>query len=175
MHPALDGVDAVGEGVQAIGVEAGVPLKRDLDLLLVLGLLEVPHQLEQRLLGGVEVAHEVDDAAVVLVDGRSGIAARTVIAEANLEAPVEERHHLEALEQRLGAKLGDFEDGGVGPEADGRSGAPAGGVAHHGQLGIELAAPFELDVVAFAVAVDLALESGRECVHHRHPNTVEPS
>ena len=34
VHAALDGVDAVGEGVEAVGVVAGVPLERDLDLLV---------------------------------------------------------------------------------------------------------------------------------------------
>ena len=41
VHAALDGGDAVGEGVDAVGVVAGVPLEGDLDLLVVLGLLEV--------------------------------------------------------------------------------------------------------------------------------------
>ena len=67
VHAALDGGDAVGEAVDAL-VVAGVPLQGDLDLAVVLGGLEVGHPLEQRLLGGVEVADEVDDAAGVLVD-----------------------------------------------------------------------------------------------------------
>ena len=37
VHAALDGGDAVGEGVDRL-VEPGVPLQRDLDLLVVLGL-----------------------------------------------------------------------------------------------------------------------------------------
>jgi hypothetical protein len=40
VHAALDGVDAVGEAVDAVGVEAGVPLEGDLDLLVLLDLLE---------------------------------------------------------------------------------------------------------------------------------------
>ena len=39
VHAALDGGDAVGEGVDRL-VEPGVPLQRDLDLLVVLGLRE---------------------------------------------------------------------------------------------------------------------------------------
>ena len=72
VHAALDGGDAVGEAVETVGVEAGVPLEGDLDLLLGLGLLEVADLGEQRVLGGVEVANEVDDAAGVLVGDRLG-------------------------------------------------------------------------------------------------------
>ena len=66
VHAALDGGDAVGEAVDAV-VVAGVPLERDLDLLVLLVDLEVADALEQRLLRGVEVLDEVDDAAGVLV------------------------------------------------------------------------------------------------------------
>ncbi len=65
VHAALDGGDAVGEPVEAL-VVARVPLQRDLDLLVGLGLLEVGDLLEERLLRRVEVPHEVDDAACVL-------------------------------------------------------------------------------------------------------------
>ena len=55
VHAALGGGDAVGEGVDAL-VVAGVPLEGDLDLLVVLGGLEVRRPLEQRLLRRVQVA-----------------------------------------------------------------------------------------------------------------------
>src|SRR3546814_12342441 len=63
---ALGGVDAVGEAVDAVGVVAGVPLERDLDLLVLLGHLVAADLGEQGVLAGVEVLDEVDDAAVVL-------------------------------------------------------------------------------------------------------------
>ena len=54
VHPAFERGDAVGEAVQTVGVEAGVPLERDLDLVWVvvdgLGAREVPDGLEQGLL-----------------------------------------------------------------------------------------------------------------------------
>ena len=71
MGAALDGVDAVGEGVHAVGVVAGVPLEGDLDLLAGLALLEVADLGEERFLGLVDVADEVDDAAGVAVDDGS--------------------------------------------------------------------------------------------------------
>ena len=73
VHAALDGGDAVGEGVDAL-VVAGVPLQGDLDLLVVLGLLEGGDLAEQRLLRGVEVLDEVDDAAGVLEGGLERLA-----------------------------------------------------------------------------------------------------
>jgi hypothetical protein len=55
VHAAVDGGDAVGEGVDAL-VEAGVPLEGDLHLHGLLLLLERADLAEERLLGGVEVA-----------------------------------------------------------------------------------------------------------------------
>jgi hypothetical protein len=119
------------------------------------------------------VPDEVDDAAVVLVDRRRRVVAGPLVAEADLEAAVEERHHLEPLEQRLRAELGDLEDERIGPEADGGAGTALGRLAHHRQLGLELAAPLEVEVVALAVPVDLALEPRRERVHHGHADAVQ--
>ena len=116
VHPALNGRDAVGEGVDRL-VVAGVPLQRDLDLLALLGLLERRHLAEQRLLGRVEVLDEVDDAAVVL-EGRLGHRVGALVGEADLEALVQEGHDLHALDDGLGPELGLVEDGGVGPEGD---------------------------------------------------------
>ena len=65
VHPALGGGDVVGERVDAL-VEAGVPLHRDVDLVVVAGVGVRDDALEQRLLRRVEVTHEVGDAAVEL-------------------------------------------------------------------------------------------------------------
>jgi hypothetical protein len=43
VHPPLQGVDPVGEGVEAVAVEARVPLEGDLDLLAPLLTLDVAH------------------------------------------------------------------------------------------------------------------------------------
>ncbi len=67
VHPPLEGVDAVGEGVETIGVEAGIPLEGHLDLLPVLNAFDVADFGKQGLLGGIHVGHEVADAPLVLV------------------------------------------------------------------------------------------------------------
>ena len=54
VHAALGGGDVVGERVDAL-VEAGVPLHRDVDLVVVARLGVGDHPLEQRLLRRVEV------------------------------------------------------------------------------------------------------------------------
>ena len=90
-------------------VVAGVPLEGDLDLLALLGLLVGADLAKERLLGVVEVAHEVDDAAAVL-ERLLRLSPRALVAEADLEAPVQERHDLQALEHGLRAKVDVLED-----------------------------------------------------------------
>ena len=84
-----------------------------------------------------------------------------LVLEADLEALVEERHHLEALEQGLGPELDLVEDRRVGPEADGGAGAVPGRLAGDRQLGLDLAALGEVHEVVVAVAVDLDLDGAR--------------
>ena len=144
--------------MQPIGLVARVPLERDLDLLLLFGLFEVAGGLEERILRLVDVLDEVLDAAGVLVDHRLGVALGSFVDEPNLETGVEERHHLEALEQRLGSEVELLEDGRVRPEANGRTGATARRLARHRELGLELAAVLEIHVIAVAAEVDLDLD-----------------
>ncbi len=174
VHAALDGVDPVGEAVETVGVVAGVPLERDLHLHRVLDLLEVADPAEEGLLGGVHVLDEVDDAAGVAEDDglRLGV---PVVLEADLEALVQEGHHLQALDQGLGPELDLVEDGGVRPEADGGAGAVPGRLAGDLELGLELAALGEVHEVALALAVDLDLAALGEGVDDRHAHTVEPA
>ena len=61
VRPALHGGDAVGKAMDAL-VVAGIPLKGDFDFAVLLGDLVVSHPLEQRFLGSVDMANEVDDA-----------------------------------------------------------------------------------------------------------------
>src|SRR5581483_5664630 len=171
VHAALARGDAVGEAVDAL-VEAGVPLERDFDLLVVLRLLEVHDLLEQGLLRGIEVTDEVDDAAGVLVVDLL-LVARPLVLEADLEALVEEGVHLQALDHRLRAELGLVEDRAVGPERDRGAGAAAGRVADDRQLRDDLAAVAELHPVAFALAVDLDDQLRRQGVDHRHAHAVQ--
>ena len=168
--PALDRVDAVGEGVDAVGLVAGVPGEGDLDLLAGLVLLEVPDLGEQRLLRLVDVLDEVDDAAGVAVGHRLVVVvlADALVVEADLEALVEEGHHLDPLEDRAGVELDGLEHRGVGPERDGRPAPAPRGVADDVQL---LDGPLPPSAkshpMALAAAVDLDDELGRQRVRRR--------
>src|SRR5204862_138629 len=78
------------ERVDAL-VEAGIPLHRDVDFVVVARVGERNHPLEQRLLRRVEVLHEVEDPpgeAERLVENRFD----ALVAERDLETLVEERH-----------------------------------------------------------------------------------
>jgi hypothetical protein len=75
--------------------------------------------------------------------------------EADLEALVEEGHHLDALEDRAGVELRRLEHGGVGPEGDGGAGPAVRRVAQDPQLLGDGAAGGEGHLVPLAVAVDL--------------------
>src|SRR5579862_5326441 len=111
VHATLDRGDTVRKRVDAL-VEAGVPLERDLHLLVGLGHLVRGDLAEQGLLRGVEVPHVVDDAAAV-AEGLLLLAVRTLVHEANLEAFVQEGHHLQTLRDRLRAEFHLFEDRAV--------------------------------------------------------------
>ena len=103
------------------------------------------------------MADEVDDAAGVAVDDRLLLVVGALVLEADLEALVEERHHLQALEHGGGPELGALgvEDRRVGPEGDGGAGAAPGRLADDLELALGLAAVGELHAVVVAVAVDL--------------------
>ncbi len=101
---------------------------------------------------------EVDEAAPVL-EGGLALLAGALVDEHDLEAAVEERHRLQALEHRAGDELGALghEDRRIGPERDRRTrGATAGGCRPDDlELALGLAALGVLLAVALAAAVDL--------------------
>ena len=170
MHAALGGGDVVGERVDAL-VEAGVPLHRDVDLVVVAGVEVGDDPLEQRLLRRVEVLHEVADAAVELEVLREH-RVDALVAEADLETPAEERHLAEALDQRLRPELGLLEDRLASGQNvivvpcffDGRD---------LGELVLGLAALREVLHPLAAVAVDLDVEAARQRVDHRRADAVQ--
>ena len=136
VHAALDGADAVGEGVEAVGVVPGVPLERDLDVhRVVAGLLvlvQVADLGEQRLLGPVHVPDEVTDAALVaVVDRVVGCPSRwswkVMRRPALRNAIIWNRSVRVAARNTISSKTV-----GIGPEADGGSGAELAVVAHRG-------------------------------------------
>ena len=172
MHATLDGVDAVCEGVKAVDVEPGVPLEGDLDLLVVLLLLVVAHDREQRLLRGVDVGDEVADSALVAERLLVGLVSPLVV-DLDLEAPVEERHHLEPLDQGLEPEGDLVEDRRVGPEPDNGAGSTLGRRSRLAQSGPEQPAVDEVHVVAVALAVDLNLDQRGKGVDDRDADAVE--
>jgi hypothetical protein len=157
-------------------VVARVPLERDLDLLIVLVDLVAGDALEQRVLRGVEVLHEVDDAAGVAVRDLL-LLVLALVDEVDLEAFVEEGHRLQALEHGAGHELDALghEHGGIRPERDGGAGPVARRLPDGLQLRLRLAALGELLPVAGAIAVDLDDEALGQRVHDAHTDAVEPA
>ena len=96
-----------------------------------------------------------------------------------LQAGVEERHHLEPLDQGLGAVLNAlFEDGRVRPEPHGGAGAGIailveGRVTDFGELGVRFAAVLEGHGVTLALTVNLDFDLCGQRVHHGDAHAVE--
>src|SRR5262249_32914261 len=118
--------------------------------------------------------HEVDDAAGVFVRDVVPVI-RSLVAEADLEALVEERHGLQALEDRAGMELDVVEDGGIRPKRHHRARAAPRRPADDLELALGLAALGELHAVALVVPVDLEQEALTERVHDAHADAVEPA
>ena len=179
VHAALGRRDPVGERVQPF-VVAGVPLPRDLDVAVGLRCRERPDVADQRFLARVEVAHEVDDAGLV-VERLLVLVTGPLVVEADGEARVQERHHLEAFHDRGRAELDLLEHVGIGPERDGGAGVTALRLRDRPQLplrhaGIDLGALLlrRVDLpVGVAVAVDLEHEARRERIDHRDADAVQ--
>jgi hypothetical protein len=99
----------------------------------------------------LDVVHD----AVFVLEGLGRLGVGALVHEVDLEALVEERHHLQSLDDGLRPELDLLENRGIGPEGDGRPRAAArrrpGGL----ELAGGLAALLELHDVVLAVAVDL--------------------
>ena len=177
VHATFDSGDAVGITVDAL-VVTGVPLDRDVERLpaVFVFVLVVRDLAEQRFFRGVEVLHEIDNAAAILVSEFLFLLG-THIFEDDLEALVEKRHRLQTLEHgarhELGA-LGD-EHSWVRPERDGgatlattrRSGT------NLGELALRLAALGIFLLIARAVLVDLYQQALAERVDHADADTMQ--
>ena len=175
VHPPLNGVDAVGEGVQAVGVVTAVPLEGHLHLVAVFLLGEEPDLIEQRVLGGVHLSNKVADAVLIAVHRPVGAAGAVgpQVSELDLQVAVQKRHHLEPLQQGLGPEPHVVEDALVGPEANGGAGPTIGAVTHHLEVVGDVAAIGKRHGVPLAAPVDLHLEPGGQGVHHRHAHAVQ--
>ncbi len=68
---------------------------------------------------------DVVDDPVLVLEGLRGLRVRALVDEADLEALVQEGHHLQTFDHRLCAELDLLEDGGIGPEGDGGAGTAA--------------------------------------------------
>ena len=122
VHPPLQGVDPVGKRVKAVGVEAGIPLEGDLNLLTLFDPLDITHFGEKRFLGSIHVGNKIPNTPLVPVFHLVMVPVRSLVAESDLEAPVQKGHHLEPLGQGLKSEAGLIEDRPIGPEAHGGPG-----------------------------------------------------
>ena len=114
----------------------------------------------------------IDDPVFVL-KGLGRLAVGAFIDESDFEAFVQERHHLQSFQHRLGAELDLIEDGRIRPEADGGSGASLGCSTHDLQLALGPASVDELEQVVVAIPIDFEKETGGEGIHHRHSDSME--
>ena len=161
MGAALGREDVVGEGEHVFG-EAVVPLERDLHRRAVLHAIDGDGRLEQRLLVLVQIFHEGDDAALVVI-GALDVRFHALVDHGDADALVQERHLAEAGLERVEAEIAGFEDArlgrfaglDIGPEGDG--GARAVGGAHDLQVVENLAALVFL-LVDLAVLIDIDLQ-----------------
>jgi hypothetical protein len=168
MGAALDRVDVVGEGVDALGV-AVVPLHRNLDVDAFARALQVDHVGMDGRLGAVQVSDEGDDATFVEELVRLAVA---LVVDRDPDATVQERQLAEPLREDVEAEIDVLEDERIGLEGD--TGAALVGDAGllDGPLG--LTAPVPL-LVHLAVAPDLHLERLGQGVHDRHADAVQPA
>ena len=128
-------------------------------------------RVDQRLLGAVDVAHELGDAALVahLLRLLVGVA---LVLENDADARVEERQLAQAVLQRGVVELGDVvERLEARPERD-LGAALALRRAHHleRRFGDAVA---EADEVLLVVAPDFQLQHGGQCVHDRDADAVQ--
>ena len=157
-----------------------VPLHRDLGRDPVALLTEVDDGGVHRLLGGVQVADEVGDAAVVAVVHRPRLARLAILArhgvlgplvgQVDRQAAVQERHLLEPPGQRLEVPVRGLEDVCVRPEGDGGAGLVGGLAAgqRRDRVAELIALPPDVPVPA-----DLHLQPGGQGVHHGHAHPVQ--
>ena len=164
--------DVVGEAQGAL-VVAVVPLQRGLDHDLVALALDQDRRLVQGGLGPVEIAHERDEAAVVVEQLLDRLGA-ALVAQQDGHAGVQERQLAQPMLERLVAELGLREHLDRWHERE-FGAAPAVRRADYGKRRLGLAAVLEADQVLVLVAPDAQLEPLRERIDHRHADAVEPA
>src|SRR5262249_28990279 len=168
MRTALDRVDVVGEGVDALGV-AVVPLHGDLDVHAVSRTLQIDHVGVDRRLGAVQVRDEGDDATLVQELVRLPVA---LVADGDADATIQERQLAQALRQDVEAEVDVLEDQRVGLERDARPAELRDPRLLDGRLGLAALVALLVDL---AVTSDLDLERLRERVHHGHADAMKPA
>ena len=165
MGAAVDGVDVVGERVDAFG-EAVVVLQRDLNAGVADAPLDIEGLAVQRHAAEVQVAHERDDAALEIEGPLAFVALPgPLVDERDAQALRQVGHLTEALSQRVEAVVDCSEDRPIGHEAD-RGAVRFGGVAlaldglerHtlHVLLDVQTTVLAHLDAHPFAEGVDHA-------------------
>jgi hypothetical protein len=161
--------DVVGEG-QHVLVVGVVPPQRHLDGDAVLLAGDVDRGLDQRLLGAVEIADELDQAALVEQFGLAGIG-MAVVGQLDADAGIEEGQLAQAVLQRVVVELDIGE--GVLRRREGDLGAGVvAGVAGDLQRAVGDAVG-EAHLVELAVAADLQLQRDRQRVDDGDADAVQ--
>ena len=167
VRAALVGVDVVGEREHRLLI-GRVPLHRDLDGAIRVLVLEEDRLLVHRVLVGVEVLDEVDDAAVVLKD--VALAGAALVDDLDPQAAGEKGGLAHALGERRVVEVERLEDLGVGKEGD--RGAAAVDLLAALEISLGLAAG-EVLAPHVAVAVDLEVKPLGERVDDGDADAVQ--
>ena len=169
MRTAVALRDVVGEAKCVLVVGVG-PLHSDFHRDAVLGRGHQDRVRDQRLLCLIEVLYIRGQTALVeQISLNGGI--RAFIGQDDSHAGVQEGQLAQAGFQRVVAEQGLCEGLGRRPEADARAGLIGRDLLRHHQRSVRLAVG-EGHLMLFAIAPDGKFQLGRQCIHHRHADTV---
>ena len=175
MRAAVRRVDVVDERKDVLGIRI-VVLHGDLDARRADQTADIDRFRKENFLALVDELDELADAALVVEYALLRLL-RTLVAEDDADAAVEERHLAEAGLQHVILKFARFKDAvrvvfilDIGPEADGRAGAV--GLADDLQVIQHLAALIFL-LVDFAVLIDVDLHMAGQRVNDRRAHAMQ--
>src|SRR5665213_2574164 len=157
MHSTVDSGNAVCKGIDTLVIPR-VPLQGDLDLLYLLGLFDVGDSTEQGFFRFVQMSDEVLNTSGVF-EGDLLLMSSPLVTEADLETPLEERHHLESFRDSLSTKLDLVKDCSIWPERDSCPGSSARGRPCLFEWARWVPTIFERHLEALASAINHKIES----------------
>ena len=162
-------VDVVGERVDGLLV-GRVPLHRDLDVALLVLAFEVGDALVDRVLGGVDVRHEISDPTLVME--LDGLTAGAFVSQDDVQTAGQKRRLAEPLLQGVRRELDLLEDLRVREERDRGARIALLGLADDLDVGVRHTAR-EFLTVDLPVTAHLGDQPLRERVHDRDADAVE--